>query len=157
MYDFFEQGAQRHIGVWGEAEAEHTGVVQTCERGQAAGERLIMAEWFGLIGCESVHWGRPLREQNDDRFGDGPDDPSPCGRNPSSHNTITQMLLMLCTSVIPHFHHSLCQPFTISPSLSPLFVLPLTPAATELLMGCWACEISPAADLFAGPGVCCLL
>lgn len=42
--------------------------------------------------------------------------------NPSSHNTITQMLLILCTSVIPHFHHSLCQPFTISASLSPLCV-----------------------------------
>lgn len=66
----FWLGSSKHIGVWGEAEAKRTGAVQERERGQAAGERLIMAEWFGLIGCESVHWGRPLREQNDDQFRD---------------------------------------------------------------------------------------
>lgn len=36
-------------------------------------------------------------------------------------------------------------------------MLPLTPVAAELLMGCWAGEISPAADLFVGLGLCCFL
>lgn len=37
---------------------------------------------------------------------------------------------MLCTSVITHFHHSLCQPSTISASLSPLCV-------ASHATGCW--------------------
>lgn len=127
MHNFFWLGSSKH-GFWGEAEAKHIGAVQERERGQAAGERLIMVEWFGLIGCESVHRGRPRREQNDDQFGDRTS-VSPRA-NPSSHNTITPMLLTLCTSVIPHFHHSLCQPFTISASLSPLCV-------ASHATGCW--------------------
>lgn len=39
-------------------------------RGQMAGERLIMAERFGLIGYKPVHWGQPLWGQNDDQFRD---------------------------------------------------------------------------------------
>lgn len=39
-------------------------------RGQMAGERLITAEWFGLIGSEPLHWGQLLRGQNDDQFRD---------------------------------------------------------------------------------------
>ncbi len=93
-----------------------------------------------------------------------PDDTSPCRQTRASNNTITQMLLILYPSVILHFHHSSCSaspslvlslPFLLSLTL--LVVLPLTPVAVELLMGCWASEISPAANLFVGLGLCCFL
>lgn len=94
------------------------------------------------------------------------DNMSPCRQTASPNNIITQMLLISHLSVIFHFHHFSCTAFSrlvlssalpFSSMLTFFFVLPLTPVAVELLIECWAGEISPAVDLFVGPRSCCFL
>lgn len=80
-----------------------------------------------------------------------PDDPSPRRRTPP----LITPLRKCFSCCVPQSFLTFITPFVSPPKsrpLSPLFVLPLTPLVAELLMGCWACEISPAADLFAGAG-----
>lgn len=134
-------------------------------RGQMAGERLIMAERFGLIGYKPVHWGQPLWGQNDDQFRDQTIR-LPAGKPPPLIITLRKCFPFCISqssftfipfSAFPSLVISLFLSLAFLLPLILFFVLPLTPVAVELLMGCWAGEISPAADLFVGLGLCCFL
>lgn len=126
--------------------------VYRCARERSgAGERLITGEWFGLIGCGPLQRGQLLWGQNDDHYRDS-DTPEPSpfkilSQTNTFCNTVYRtnaphfVSLTFITSLVLLLHASF---------LSFLSVLPLTPPAVELLMGCWAGEISPAADLFVG-------
>lgn len=121
-------------------------------RGQMAGERLITARWFGLIGSEPLNWGQLLRGQNDHQFRDYAIR-LPAGNPP----TLIIPLLLVAHFVLLSQASSYLFFLSFLLFFILLFVLPLTPEAAELLMGCGASEIFPAVDLFVGLVLRCLL
>lgn len=102
---------------------------RSMSRGQVAGERLIMAEWLGLIGSEPLNWGQLLWGQNDDQLNSAFLSPS---------------LFISLSRGSFHSFSSLC-----CPSRQWLFNYWWH---VELIL-----LISPAADLFVFLGLCCLL
>lgn len=115
--------------------------------GQTVGERLIICEWFELIGCELLHWGHLLWEQNDDPF-----------RDLTIHFPvgIPMTLIMQC------FITSLCLLMKLWPIISSHFVLVFTSFASVCCFSrqwCWIIDgmlswwdFSP-----CGLGLCCFL
>lgn len=121
MYDFFWQGSSKTYWClrWGWSQT-----YWSCAEVRAGSGGWWETNYGGVIWTNRM-WacaGEVAPSENRMMISSETDRPVCLPANPSSHNTITQMLLILCTSVIPHFHHCLCQPFTISPSLSPLCV-----------------------------------
>lgn len=126
--------------------------------GQTAAEKLITAQWFGLIGSEFLHWGQLLWEHNNDHCRDQTISLPAGNLLLPTIPIITPKLLILHPSLIPHLDHSIeWSSVLFSRSLLPLCFSRHTRGA-ELLMRCWAGEISPAVGLLAWvpvAGVCC--